>query len=173
MTKEAFTNVAWWKEYLSTGPCAISCLPDPLVITTTQGDGSSTGTGGIFPLVSSQEPAHADKEWWMGVWMQHTAASLSNWKEFRSLVETLEQEIKFNKGKRVKGRYLIYFMDNLVTYHVVQRGSPLASSLHALVKQTKLLAVQLEIMLEVIHIPSNLVIRHRDDSLSYGLWPSP
>eukprot|EP00957_Ditylum_brightwellii_P078087 5936632-Ditylum_brightwellii.AAC.1 len=29
MTKEAFANVMWWKEYLSTNPCAISCLPDP------------------------------------------------------------------------------------------------------------------------------------------------
>eukprot|EP00957_Ditylum_brightwellii_P142887 10887551-Ditylum_brightwellii.AAC.1 len=57
------------------------------------GDGSSTGTGGTFRLISSVEPAQSDKEWWMGVWTQHTLSSLSNWKELQTLVETLEQEL--------------------------------------------------------------------------------
>eukprot|EP00957_Ditylum_brightwellii_P118506 9038135-Ditylum_brightwellii.AAC.1 len=36
------------KEYLGTSPCDISHPPDPLVIATTWGDGSGTGTKGTF-----------------------------------------------------------------------------------------------------------------------------
>eukprot|EP00957_Ditylum_brightwellii_P206836 15350209-Ditylum_brightwellii.AAC.1 len=61
----------------------------------------------------------------------------------------------------------------MVTYHVVQHGSSTSPSLHALVKWVKLLTAQLEIMLEVVHVPGNLVIHHGVDSLSQGLWPTP
>eukprot|EP00957_Ditylum_brightwellii_P132448 10099695-Ditylum_brightwellii.AAC.1 len=81
MTEKAYLEVTWWKEYLSLGPCAI-CRPlDLLVLATTWGDSSGTGTGGTFRLISSAELAQSDKEWWMGVWTQHTLSSSSNWKE--------------------------------------------------------------------------------------------
>eukprot|EP00957_Ditylum_brightwellii_P051557 3909819-Ditylum_brightwellii.AAC.1 len=53
-----------------------------------------------------------------------------------------------------------------------RQGSSATPSLHALVRRVKLLVAQLEITLEVVHAPGELVIQHGADGLSRGLCVS-
>eukprot|EP00957_Ditylum_brightwellii_P166967 12710504-Ditylum_brightwellii.AAC.1 len=67
--------------------------------------------------------------------------------------------MSYDGGTRVQGCYLLYLTNNMVKYHVVQQGSSATPLLHALVRRVKLLMTQLEIMLEVVHIPGDLAIQ--------------
>eukprot|EP00957_Ditylum_brightwellii_P011398 861975-Ditylum_brightwellii.AAC.1 len=42
LSEAAYEEIAWWEEYLSFTPCAISHPLDPMVLATTWGDGSGT-----------------------------------------------------------------------------------------------------------------------------------
>eukprot|EP00957_Ditylum_brightwellii_P094143 7167567-Ditylum_brightwellii.AAC.3 len=72
----------------------------------------------------------------------------------------------YDSGAWFRGQYLLYFTDNIIMYYVIQQGSSSALFLHALVCRVKLLVAQLEILLEVVHVPGDLVIQHNTDALS-------
>eukprot|EP00957_Ditylum_brightwellii_P099846 7607516-Ditylum_brightwellii.AAC.1 len=71
LIEEALSEVDWWKEYLFSMACAVSRPSDPMVLATTWGDGSGTGTGGTFCLVLSKDSAQSNEEWWIGVWANY------------------------------------------------------------------------------------------------------
>jgi hypothetical protein len=74
-------------------------------------------------------------ESWMGAWNGTVHSFSSNWRELRTVVETLKiEEVVFNK---VRGRMVFYFIDNEVTYNICVKGSSKILSLHILVQQLR------------------------------------
>jgi hypothetical protein len=60
-----------------------------------------------------------------------------NWRELRTLVETLtREEVIFNK---FRGIMVFYLIDNEVTYNICKKSSSKTLSLHLLVQQLKAL----------------------------------
>ena len=86
----------------------------------------------------------------------------------RTLVRTLEHEL-LSDGKRVQGRRLLYFTDNMVTYDVVRKGSSKSQSLWTLLLRIKILELQLQCVLQVIHVPGTTMISQGTDGLSRGV----
>jgi hypothetical protein len=71
-------------------------------------------------------------EAWMGAWDGTVHSFTSNWRELRTVVETLKrEEVVFNK---LRGRMVFYFTDNEVTYNICKKGSSKTLSLHILVQ---------------------------------------
>ena len=135
----------------------------------TWGDGSGTGAGGTFNLVSPHQiPMAITLDVWKGVWSPQAATFTSNWKEMRTLLQTLEHE-KSTNGIRVKGRRLLYFTDNMVLYDVFRKGTSKSTPLWRLLLRIKLLELQLECFLQVIHVPGTSTILQGTDSLSRGV----
>lgn len=170
MTEEAWSELQWWREFLAEGLGACIKAEDPAVLVSTHGDGSGTGTGGTVQFDSSEIRTPEDLELWMGVWRPRAMGKHSTWKECFTLLLTLRRD---RRSGRFRGRYAFYFTDNIVTYHIVQRGSSSQPALHAIVREIKLLAAEMSVVLEVVHIPGLAIIRQGTDALSRGLWLQP
>jgi hypothetical protein len=115
------------------------------------GDGSDSGRGGTFEWVDSWKGVLPKMEAWMGAWNGSIHSVTSNWRELRTVVETLKrEEMIFNK---LRGRMVFYFTDNEVTYNICKKGSSKTLSLNLLVQQLKALELAPGCRLEVIHFP--------------------
>jgi hypothetical protein len=130
------------------------------------GDGSGTGTGGT---VQYREAEPFDM--WMGVWSPRLYRFTSNWKEMRTLLATLERA-KAQRRQDISGVTFFYFTDNTTTYFAVTSGSSTAPSLHDMVEKIKQLELELDIILEVVHVPGTTIITEGTDGLSRGIWIS-
>ena len=74
----------------------------------TWGDGSGTGAGGTFNLVSSQSNDPTVRlDFWKGVWSFSVTSFSSNRKEMRTLLQHLEHE-QSSKESMVTIRRLLY-----------------------------------------------------------------
>lgn len=107
----------------------------------------------------------------MGTWNTFGPASTSNWKELRTLLQVLEQEPRATS--RFRGRRLYYCTDNSVTYDSVRRGSSRSPKLHALIMRLKVLELEHNCLLVVIHIPGIMMIQEGTDGQSRGIWTTP
>ena len=162
----------WWKGHLGNHPgYTTSRAQSRNGLVLKWGDGSGTGTGGtteLVPLTQDGEGA-SNLELWMGVWTAKSRPNSSNWKEARTVLESLLQER--SKG-RLEGCVVFYFTDNLVSYYIINGGSSRSPGLHALVLEIKELAASLGCHLEVVHVPGKMMIVQGTDGLSRGLWLS-
>jgi hypothetical protein len=132
------------------------------------GSGSGSGSGGNFEWVDSGKGALPKMEAWMGAWNGTVNSFTSNWRELRTVVETLKREkVVFNK---LNGRMVFYFTDNEITYNICKKGSSKTLSLHILVQQLKALELTLGCRLEVIHVSGTTMITQGTDGLSRGIW---
>ncbi len=75
----------------------------------------------------------------------------------RTLLRTLEHELTL-KRNRVRGRRLLYFTDNMVMYDVLRKGTSKFLPLWTLMLRIKLLELQLQYILQVIHVPGTTMI---------------
>jgi hypothetical protein len=77
----------------------------------------------------------------MGVWGARAKPRTSNWKEARTVLESLLQE---KDTGRLQGRMVFYMTDNLVSYYIINQGSSRSPGLQQLVSEIKELCLQLE-----------------------------
>ena len=131
----------------------------------TWGDGSGTGTGGTILL--PDQPLHV----WMGQWSPTVYHFSSNWKELKTLLLTLQQ-LRNQTGTTLRGATVFYFTDNSASYYIVSGGSSTSPGLHQLVEQIQLLILDMEIILEAVHVPGVVMITQGTDGLSRGVWLS-
>ena len=176
MTDMAWSDLLWWKELLKNNPCHSHRPLYPGALVVPWGDGSGTGTGGSIQFVTNTTPETpstiSDKELWMAIWNPKLISSASsNWKELRTLLTSLQRE---TTTKRLYGRRVVYFTDNLVTYWIMHNRTSSSPGLHTLVKSISLLEATLRFVLEVVHVPGLTMISHGEDGQSRGLWtPAP
>lgn len=170
MTEEAWEELGWWDTILAKGPGALIRASDPAVLISIAGDGSGTGTGNLVQFDSSLVSTPEAMQLWIGVWWARGSSKTSNWKETYTLLNILR---RVRTTGRFRGRYAFYFTDSTCTYHSVQRGSSKWPHLQELVRNIKLIAAEIGVILEVIHIPGLAMIRQGADPLSRGLWLAP
>jgi hypothetical protein len=104
----------------------------------------------------------------MGAWNGTVHSFTSNWRDPRTIVETLtREEIVLYK---LRGRMVFYFTENEVTYNICKKGYSKTLSLHLLVQQLKALELALGCLLEVIHVPGTTMITQGIDGLRRGIW---
>jgi hypothetical protein len=162
----ALDELHWWNELL-TRPLQRRARSASTQLICAFGDGSGTGAGGTITFGDTKQTIA-----WMGVWedVGHT----SNWRELCTILTTLQQLHNNVKSTNyLKGATMIYFTDNMVAYYVCYASRSREPKLHALVRQIRLLEAQLDVLLEVVHIPGKFLIRQGTDGLSRGIWLSP
>ena len=166
VTAQVLREMKWWSKILahSGGRRLRSSRWGTLI--PSWGDGSGTGTGGTIDLPGQ------DMKLWMGQWAPTVHHFSSNWKELKTLLLTLQQ-VATLKVNPVKGATLFHFTDNATTHWVTCAGSSSSPGLHDLVEQIQLLCLDLEVQLQVIHVPGLIMIQQGTDGLSGGVWVSP
>jgi hypothetical protein len=161
----------WWRDHLlhARGSNEQSAYSG---IVLKWGDGSGTGTGGTteFYTLTPEQRSSPGIELWMGVWGARAKSNTSNWKEARTILESLLQE---RTTGRLRGRLVFSMTDNLVCYYIVNQGSSRNPDLHQLVREIKDACVELGCQLEVVHVPGTIMIDQGTDGLSRGLWLAP
>jgi hypothetical protein len=119
---------SWWEQSLSSGLREQVQPRDFCNLGVAWGDESGSGSGGTFEWVDSGNGSLPK----MGAWNGTVHSFTSNWRELRTVVETLtREEMVFNK---LRGRMVFYFTDNDVTYNICKKGSSKTLSLHLLVQ---------------------------------------
>lgn len=165
LTAASLEDLGWWRHLLSSPLARRARGHRSATLVPTFGDGSGTGTGGTIQLEGSPLSL------WMGAWSQSSFLRTSNWKELKTLLITL-QALKANHSDRVEGATLFYFTDNSGTYWISEKGSSRSPGLHRLIRQVKLLELELDVDLQVVHVPGLVMISQGTDGLSRGIWTS-
>ena len=170
VSQEAWEDLGWWTQALKTDVCAQARARDATTLSINWGDGSGTGTGGTNQWIDAKGPV-AQLDMWMGVWTDqvHHFDRSSNWKELRTILLALERHSSSNA---LRGRLVFYFTDNMVSYHILRSGSSTSPALHSLIRDIKLLELNMGCRLEVVHVPGDVMICQGTDGLSRGLWAS-
>jgi len=167
LSVDEWLDLEWWETALQLSPRQYARSRHQSIVGVTWGDGSGTGTGGTLQIVPTGGEAMA-VEAWMGVWQPRVFHFTSNWKELRTLLHTLEREIEAGTG-RLHGCTVFYFTDNIVTYYIAHSGGSSVAALHRLIRNLKTIELQLDIHLEVVHVPGKHMITQQTDGLSRGL----
>jgi hypothetical protein len=164
----AQADFIWWEQALNSGQREQFQPRDFYNLGVAWGDEGGSGSGGTFEWVDSGKGVLPKMEAWMGALNGAIHSFTSNWRELRTVVETLKrEEVIFNK---LRGRMVFYFTDNEVTYNICKKGSSKTLSLHLLVQQLKALELALGCRLEVIHVPGTTMITQGTDGFSRGVW---
>lgn len=158
-------DLRWWEAILSRDISRQARSTNAGVLIPSWGDGSGTGTGGTIQI------PNAPLAMWMGQWTPFVFHHSSNWKELKTLLLTL-QAIQHTRPQQLDRATLFYFTDNSTTYWVCSSGSSRSPELHRLVEQIKLIELELNIELQVIHVPGVVMIQQGTDGLSRGIWAS-
>jgi hypothetical protein len=160
------TDLEWWRGFLRRTEGRFARSSRSATLVPNWGDGSGTGTGGTLGL--PDRPL----KMWKGKWSPVVYKFSSNWKELSTLKLTLlnlRQEAK----EEVAGTTVFYFTDNLTTYWVASSGSSPSPRLHSLIEEIRLLELELDCCLQVVHVPGVVMIDQGTDGLSRGIWASP
>lgn len=139
------------------------------VLVPTWGDGSGTGTGGTLGTPD------APLRMWMGTWSGYVFHHTSNWKELMTLGLTLRHLADLQRAGTtdVRGCSVFYFTDNEVTYWISQNSSAKNPRNQALIEDIRLLELELDVELHVVHVPGVVMIAQGTDGLSRGVWMTP
>lgn len=173
LSPESLRALRWWQHHLRDTPGSTTYrVTSGQGIVLKWGDGSGTGTGGTteFYELTESQLSSPGMELWMGVWGAKSKARTSNWKEARTILESLLQE---QNTDRLRGRMVFYMTDNLVSYYIINSGTSRTPGLLQLALQIKELCLELGCQIEVVHVPGTIMICQGTDGQSRGLWMAP
>jgi hypothetical protein len=160
------TDLEWWRHFLYHGGERYARSAASATLVPMWGDGSGTGTGGTFLLPDGP------LQMWKGKWVPVVYDFTSNWKELATLKLSLERAIQAGEAK-LRGTTVFYFTDNSTTYWIGASGSSPSPRLHQLIREIRMLELELGIQLEIVHVPGFIMIRQGTDGLSRGIWMTP
>jgi hypothetical protein len=108
---------------------------------------------------------------WKGRWSPVVFKFSSNWKELSTLKLSLIR-LRNEDAQGIQGTTVFYFTDNSTTYWILASGSSGIPALHKLIEGIRLLELELDGSLQVIHVPGVIMIDQGTDGLSRGIWMS-
>jgi hypothetical protein len=115
----AEADFSWWEKYLKSGLSEQVQTLDLFTRGVAWDDGSGSGSGGTFEWLDSGTGALPEMEAWMGAWNGTVYSFTSNWRELRTVSETLKRkEVVFNK---LRGKMFFYFTDKVI-YNICKKG---------------------------------------------------
>ena len=94
----------------------------------------------------------------------------SNFKELKTLLLSLQNLRLYGDLNTIRHSTVFYFTENTVTYYIGASGSSSTPLLHELISSIRLLEIELDIHLMVIHIPDVVMIDQGTDGLSRCIW---
>jgi hypothetical protein len=100
-----------------------------------------------------------------GIWGSDAEGKSSNWRELTNLVETLEGEA--SEG-RLRGCEVFVFTDNSTAEAAFFRGTSSSPLLFDLVLRLRLLEIDQQCMLHVVHVAGTRMVGQGSDGLSRG-----
>jgi hypothetical protein len=163
---EVKQDLNWWQGFLRSTAGRFVRSSRSATLVPNWGDGSGTGTGGTLGL--PDQPL----KMWKGKWSPVVYKFSSNWKELSTLKLTL-LNLRKEAPAEVAGTTVFYFTDNSTTYWIASSGSSPSPPLHALIEEIRLLEMELDCCLQVVHVPGVVMIDQGTDGLSRGIWASP
>jgi hypothetical protein len=119
-------------------------------------------TGGTFVVPTG--PLHM----WKGKWSPVVFHFLSNWKELSTICLSLLCLLE-DGAESVRGTTIFYFTDKSSTYWISASGSSPSPALHTLIEEIRMLELELDCSLQVVHVPGYLMINQGTDGLSRGI----
>jgi hypothetical protein len=167
LSSEVREELAWWKDFLLLSEGRVVRLRHSATLVPTFGDGSGTGTGGTFKL-----PNDVHLQMWKGKWRPKVYHFPSVWKELATLEETLLRLRASIDRATVTGTTVFYFTDNSGVYWIATNGSSRSPNLHQLISRIRRLELELDCLLQVVHVPGLVLIEQGTDGLSRGVWMS-
>ena len=123
------------------------------------GDASGEGFG------SSLKPMGMDPLIRHGFWCTEQSEESSNWRELKNLLEAIREE---SSRGRLVGREVWLATDNTTAASAFTKGSSSSATLHAMVTELRLLALQGNFELHLVHIAGTRMIEIGVDGLSRG-----
>ncbi|CAJ1946038.1 unnamed protein product [Cylindrotheca closterium] len=166
LNSEVLDELHWWRQFLTRSEGRFVRGWEAATLVPTFGDGSGTGTGGTIQL------PNCDFEMWRGKWKPSIYIFPSVWKELATLKETLLRIKESPHAHQVIGTTVFYFTDNSGVYWIATTGSSRTRSLHKLISEIRLLELDLQCVLQVVHVPGRVLITQGTDGLSRGVWMS-
>lgn len=163
LTPDVLRDLEWWDTFLRVGDGRYARSERSGTLIPSWGDGSGTGAGGTLGLPD------CPLQMWMGQWSPIVYSYSSNWKELKTLLLTLRR-LKDTDRSAALGTTVFYFTDNSTTYWIAASGSSSSPGLHALIEEIRLLELELQCRLQVIHVPGVAMIHQGTDGLSRGVW---
>ena len=82
---------------------------------------------------------------------------------------TLKQTLANARKDQVKGRRLLYFTENTVSYDIFRKGTSKSLRLWKLLLAIKILELSLGCIVQVTHVPGTIMISQGTDGLSRGV----
>ena len=124
------------------------------------GDASGAGFGASWTIPDSDAIGYR-----YGIWGREGHDTSSNYREFRNLVETLEE-----MGARgdLEGREIFIFTDNMVSESIASKGSSTSKALYELVVRVFKLEMAYRCNISFIHVAGTRMIAQGTDGLSRG-----
>ena len=124
------------------------------------GDASGAGFGASWTMPNSEAVGYR-----YGIWGREGQDTSSNYREFRNLVETLEE-----MGARgdLEGREIFVFTDNMVSESIASKGSSASKALYELVVRVYKLEMTCRCNISFIHVAGTRMIAQGTDGLSRG-----
>ncbi|CAJ1956287.1 unnamed protein product, partial [Cylindrotheca closterium] len=160
-------KLTWWISFLKSGRGRFIRASQAATLVPTFGGGSGTGTGGTIHLPG------CPFEMWRGKWVPLAYEFPSVWKELATLKETLLRIKESPQAESVRHTTVLYFTDNSGVYWIATTGSSRSPGLHKLIGEIRLLELELDCMLQVVHVPGLVLISQGTDGLSRGVWMTP
>jgi hypothetical protein len=165
ITEEVKQDLHWWRQFLLHDEGRFARSEFSATLVPTWGDGSGTGTGGTFLVPGGP------LKMWKGRWSPCVFKFSSNWKELSTLKLSLLR-IKEEDAAAIRGTTVFYFTDNSTSYWIAASGSSPSPGLHKLIEEIRLLELELDCSLQVVHVPGLCMIGQGTDGLSRGIWMS-
>jgi hypothetical protein len=167
LSRQSWDDLIWWQRALAGNVLFRPIRNDKAaMLSPTWGDGSGTGTGGTIQVGTSPTIQ------WQGQWLPCVLSNSSNWKEAHTCLLTVQQLWRTH-SLSLLATTVFYFTDNTTTYYALRKGSSRIPALHALVREIKLICLQMGCLLEPVHVPGKVMINQGTDGLSRGVWVSP
>jgi len=163
---EVRRELKWWQAFLESTRGRHGRLRNSATLVPNWGDGSGTGTGGTLGI--PDQPLRM----WQGQWHPVVFGFSSNWKEMATLLLTMQQ-LRTMAKQQVEGTTIFYFTDNSTVYWISQGGSSPSPRLHEAIEKIKLIELELNCILQVVHVPGVIMILQGTDGLSRGVWATP
>jgi hypothetical protein len=98
-----------------------------------------------------------------GQWMTEGSEQLSNWQELNNLVLALERLLRENK---MRGSEIFIFTDNGTTKSAFWKGTSTSKLLFELVLRMRVMKLEYDLILHVVHVAGNRMIDQGADALS-------
>jgi hypothetical protein len=165
VTEEVKDDLRWWWQFLLHDKGRFARSEFSATLVPMWGNGSGTGTGGTFAVPDGP------LKMWKGRWSPFVFKFSSNLKELSMLKLSLLW-IRDEDAQAIRGTTVFYFTDNSTLYWISASGSFSSLALHKLIEEIRLLKLELDCSLKIIHVPGLLMIDQGTDGLSRGIWMS-